>query len=110
MRFKLLAAVVSLGLFASVGQLYPTSHLQCLMPMASAQGIPSPPEGNPGHGEPAPGSNCVHNAASPDHNCPCHRTCTEEDGKAPVVTEDPKCRSFCYKDHCACPTNCQVVS
>ncbi len=101
--------MLSVGLFIGTGAvLSPINHLACMMPIR-AQGIPSPPEGNPGHAEPAPGSNCVHNKDNPDHNCACHRTCEHRDDGGIEVKEDPKCRSFCYRDHCSCPIECEGV-
>jgi len=78
---------------------------------AMAQG-PVPPPGNPGHQQPPPGAACVHNMKDPAHNCTCHRECKDtegEDGKQETfVQEDPKCRVFCYKEHCHCPiSNCE---
>lgn len=109
---RTIAFICSLILFVFVGHItHPIQHLACLMPMSvGAQGIPSPPEGNPNHEEPAPGSNCVHNPATPDHNCTCHKTCEPNpDGSnsAIVVEDNVRCRSACYKSHCACqPDNC----
>ena len=78
-----------------------------------AQSTELPDAGNPGHQEPAPGANCVHNAKDAAHNCACHRECkqnTDEEGnpvQGAYVQEDPKCRVYCYKDHCHCPVeNC----
>jgi hypothetical protein len=110
--YKIASFIVSLGLFVSVGMVMsPTTHLACMMPTMMAQGIPSPPEGNPNHEEPAPGSNCVHNPAAPDHNCTCHKHCEQNpDGtnSAVVVEDNVRCRSACYKDHCACRAeNCE---
>lgn len=83
----------------------------CLMLSAESATLPAP--GNPGHQEPAPGDSCVHDAKDPAHNCTCHRECrqnTDDDGNpAPgaYVQEDPKCRVYCFKDHCHCPVeNC----
>ena len=78
---------------------------------AQSQDLPAP--GNPGHQQPAPGESCVHNASDPAHNCACHRECkqnTDDDGnptEGAYVQEDPKCRVYCFKDHCHCPIeNC----
>jgi hypothetical protein len=55
----------------------------------------------------------VHNASDAAHNCACHRECkqnTDDDGnpaEGVFVQEDPKCRVYCFKDHCHCPVeNC----
>ena len=79
-----------------------------------AQDPPLPGQGNPGHHQPAPDENCVHNEKDPAHNCVCHRECkqkTDEDGNpadGAYVQEDPKCRVYCFKDHCHCPVeNCE---
>src|SRR5689334_19143201 len=69
-----------------------------------AQGRELPGQGNPGHHEPAPGENCVHDEKDPAHNCSCHRECkqnTDEDGNpsdGEYVKEDAKCRVYCFKD------------
>jgi hypothetical protein len=83
----------------------------CLTLFAQDQQLPGP--GNPGHNPPAPGATCVHNEKDPAHNCLCHRECkqnTDDDGNPTAggyVQEDPKCRVYCYKDHCHCPIeNC----
>ncbi len=86
----------------------------CLVSL-HAQGTTVPPEGNPGHEEPAPGANCKHDATDPEHNCACHRECkqnTDPNTGQPIqgatVQEDAKCRVYCYKDHCHCPIeNCE---
>jgi hypothetical protein len=76
-----------------------------------AQSTELPGAGNPGHHEPAPGANCVHDANDAAHNCACHRECkqnTDDDGnpsEGAYVQEDPKCRVYCFKDHCHCPVN-----
>lgn len=84
---------------------------QCALMMAVAQ-VPEP--GNPGHKQPPPGEHCDHVPNDPAHNCTCHRECkqnTDEEGNpAPgaYVQEDPKCRVYCFKDHCHCPVaNCE---
>ncbi|HET9832697.1 MAG TPA: hypothetical protein VFP91_13330 [Vicinamibacterales bacterium] len=93
---------------ASLGKIGP----HCLILRAQNEELPAP--GNPGHTEPGPGEHCVHAANDPAHNCSCHRECkqnTDDDGN-PVpgghVEEDPKCRVYCFKDHCHCPvSNCE---
>ncbi len=92
----------------------PTMGAHCNMPrpvLLMAQ------EGNPGHHEPPPGWNCANTAATPaDHKCACHRECKDsttenEDGSqstSTTVVEDPKCRAYCFKDHCSCGVhNCE---
>ncbi len=113
---RTLAFCTSLTLFVFVGHItHPVQHLACLMPTVGAQGIPSPPDGNPNHEEPGPGVYCVHDMSKPDHNCTCHRECkpnTDTDGnptQGQTVQEDPKCRSWCFLKSCACPTtNCEL--
>ena len=115
----LISLGITLGLFAgTLWTMQPLQHLQCLMPIAgvvAAQGIPSPPPGNPEHVEPPPGTNCVRDPKHPDHHCECHKRCVENtDGEGNptggvYVQEDyVKCRSACFKSHCMCPTeNCE---
>ena len=88
----------------------PTMFQHCAL---WAQDFPLPPDGNPGHVEPAPGAQCKHDARDPSHNCLCHRECRQaldDEGNVTTgqyVVEDPKCRVYCFKDHCACPiANC----
>jgi hypothetical protein len=83
----------------------------CTLLYAQNGELPAP--GNPGHQRPAPGERCVHDASDPAHNCACHRECkqnTDDDGnpaEGAHVQEDPKCRVYCFKDHCHCPIeNC----
>jgi len=83
----------------------------CLLLSAQTAELPGP--GNPGHNEPAEGEHCVHDSKDAAHNCSCHRECkqnTDDDGnpaKGAFVQEDPKCRVYCFKDHCHCPVdNC----
>ena len=100
----------------------PTRHVakeipsHCLMPQHSvvmlAEELPAP--GNPGHVQPSAGEHCVHAANDPAHNCNCHRECRQntDDNGNPIagarVVEDPKCRVYCFKDHCHCPVeNCE---
>jgi len=82
----------------------------CLI--AQSRELPAP--GNPDHERPPDGERCVHNDRDPAHNCSCHRECkqnTDDDGNAVQgghVQEDPKCRVYCFKDHCHCPVaNCE---
>jgi hypothetical protein len=84
----------------------------CLLLYAQSEELPAP--GNPGHERPAEGARCVHNEQDAAHNCSCHRECkqnTDEDGnpaQGAHVQEDPKCRVYCFKDHCHCPVdNCE---
>ncbi len=114
---RVVAFLFSFTLFLGVGlAMRPAGHLACMMPVASAQqSPPSPPEGNPGHEEPAPGAHCVHDNADASHNCTCHRTCEQnkDDNGNPTqgqrVVEDPKCRSYCFYKSCSCPTeNCEL--
>jgi hypothetical protein len=53
--------------------------------------------------------------APKDHKCDCHRECVRrppdggsqgEGGGSTVVIEDPKCKVYCHKEHCACPIKC----
>ena|SRR6478609_8586940 len=103
-----LMALLVVGSFGPI-----PAHLQCLMdrPLSAQSPLPSPPEGNPNHEEPAPGSNCVHNPADSNHNCNCHKRCEQNpDGtnSAIVVEDNVRCRSACYKNHCACRAdNCE---
>ena len=80
------------------------AHCNLLMAATALPQLPEP--GNPGHREPPPGEACQH-GGDPAHNCACHRECVpdeDEDGHQTVrVQEDPKCRAFCFKDHCHCP-------
>jgi hypothetical protein len=104
--------VISATLFAGVGlAMAPSRYIACMMPMAMAQSVPSPPEGNPNHEEPAPGANCVHNPEVPDHNCNCHKKCEPNpDGtnSAVVIEDNVRCRSACFKSHCSCRAeNCE---
>lgn len=83
-----------------------------LLALAQTPAPPMPPEGNPGHQEPAPGAFCAHNDPNPAHACSCQRECVpseDADGKQTIeVKEDAKCRAFCFKDHCHCPAkNCE---
>ncbi len=110
--FKAASFVISSILFIAVGlAMAPSRYIACMMPMAMAQSIPSPPDGNPNHEEPAPGAHCVHDATDASHNCKCHRVCEQnkDDNGNPTqgqrVIEDPKCRSFCYAKSCNCPTD-----
>ncbi len=109
---------IALVLMLGVGGIQPGRRAaqsigpHCLVLRAQNAELPAP--GNPGHTEPAPGEHCVHSASDPAHNCTCHRECkqnTDDDGN-PVpgghVQEDPKCRVYCFKDHCHCPVeNCE---
>ena len=87
------ALVISLGLFNLV-----------------AQEIPMPPPGNPDHIPPGPGQFCAHTGGAA-HECACQAKCvTSEDEQGNEVTyrqEDPKCRSYCFKTHCHCPSPCE---
>lgn len=107
-----LALVVSSGAVNSSRQpVLRSIPSHCLLARAQSSELPAP--GNPGHQEPAAGEHCVHATNDPAHNCTCHRECkqnTDDDGN-PVpgafVQEDPKCRVYCFKDHCHCPVeNC----
>lgn len=74
-----------------------------------AQQVPSmPPEGNPDHAEPAKGAYCSRSKHEA-HSCKCHAKCVpdENDPNAIVRLEDPKCRAWCFKDHCRCPAECE---
>lgn len=109
---KPIAFVLALGLLAVQApavQLKPDAMgPHCLMPRPTLLAQ----EGNPGHKEPPPGWTC---ASSGEHACACHRACQDtttenEDGSqstSTTVVEDPRCRVYCFKDHCRCPVhNC----
>ncbi len=109
----LLAAVLIAASNSAPLRITPLLGPHCVLAIAiAAQQLP--PEGNPGHVEPAPGQNCSRTTQA-DHACACHRKCVEgtnqegeADPKVIVVQEDPKCRVYCYKSHCACPIeNCE---
>ena len=109
---------MTLLLVLSVGAILPGRFVplekagpHCNLLYAQSAELPAP--GNPGHQQPAPGESCVHNTNDPAHNCTCHRECkqnTDDDGnpaEGVFVQEDPKCRVYCFKDHCHCPVdNC----
>ncbi len=107
-----MAAIVMMG---GPNKLMPIGmHCAMMIPGVIAQGTQLPPAGNPGHEEPIPGANCVHDDKDPAHNCACHRECKQNtDGEGNpasggYVQEDPMCRVYCYKDHCHCPIhNCE---
>ena len=112
----MLLLVVSTGIIlpggmAPLEKAGPHCTLLYAQSQSSESELPAP--GNPGHQRPAPGESCVHNAKDPAHNCGCHRECkqnTDDDGnptEGAFVQEDPKCRVYCFKDHCHCPVdNC----
>lgn len=60
------------------------------------------------HQEPPTGWLCANRANTPvDHQCKCVRTCAwNPDTKQVEEKEDPKCRSWCYRDHCTCLSEC----
>jgi len=110
MRTLIIAAILSVALPSAAGHPVIGVPTHCLLAMPAAQ---LPPEGNPDHVKPPEGEHCTHDSADPAHNCHCHRECkqnTDDEGNpAPGVNvqEDPKCRSWCFKDHCHCPVdNC----
>ncbi len=117
---RVVAFLFSFTLFLGVGlAMRPAGHLACMMPVGmpavSAQSMPSPPEGNPNHEEPAPGTHCVHDNSDPAHNCACHRKCETNkddngnDTQGQHVVEDSKCRHWCFMKTCLCPTeNCEL--
>ena len=42
-----------------------------------------------------------------DKKCVCHRTCEWNPNTRQVEEkEDPKCRSWCFRDHCTCLSEC----
>lgn len=62
------------------------------------------------HGpEPPEGWFCTHDTHAPeDHQCACVRTCSRGEDGTLIVTEDAKCKVYCYKDHCTCkPKGCE---
>ena len=78
---------------------------------------PMPPPGNPNHEEPLPGAFCAPPGVQPypAHDCSCMPKCMEphgedEDGNQivypPTREEDPKCRAYCHKKFCTCPSDC----
>jgi len=60
--------------------------------------------------EPPKGWFCSNAPNAPkNHKCDCHRECVKPspDSDAPAtVVEDPKCKVYCHKEHCACPIKC----
>lgn len=60
------------------------------------------------HTEPPAGWTCANHAKTPaDHKCDCHRTCEWNPNTRQVEEkEDPKCKSWCYRDHCTCLSEC----
>lgn len=62
------------------------------------------------HPEPPKGWFCSNAPNAPkDHKCACHRECVKPapggEGGGTVI-EDPKCKVYCHKEHCACPIKC----
>jgi hypothetical protein len=103
-----LAIVVLLSLGATVSR-SPFCAGAEMAQMAQQRPPAMPPEGNPGHKEPDKGAFCSRSAKT-EHNCKCHAKCVVEDENEPnVITrvEDPKCRAYCFKDHCHCPAECE---
>lgn len=75
--------------------------------MAQQQPPSMPPEGNPNHEKPAPDAFCSRSKKE-QHACKCHATCVrDEQGNVTGIQEDPKCRAWCFKDHCRCPADCE---
>ena len=60
------------------------------------------------HTEPPKGWLCNNKPKTPtDHQCACHRTCEYDPETMKVVEkEDPGCKVWCYRDHCACLNEC----
>ena len=60
------------------------------------------------HTEPPKGWLCNNRLQTPiDHACACHRTCLWDPGTKEVrEIEDPQCKSWCFRDHCACLSEC----
>jgi hypothetical protein len=59
------------------------------------------------HDEPPKGWVCTtHPSASKSHKCDCHRTCSKDETGAVTVMEDAKCKVYCHKEHCTCPSGC----
>jgi hypothetical protein len=60
------------------------------------------------HQEPPKGWLCMNGSKAPvDHACECHRTCEwDPETKQVREREDPKCKSWCWRDHCACVSEC----
>lgn len=60
------------------------------------------------HTEPPKGWQCSNHPKTPAEKlCQCHRTCTlnKETGEI-EEHEDPQCKSFCFRDHCDCLSEC----
>lgn len=58
--------------------------------------------------EPPAGWHCDNRAQTPaDHQCKCERTCAwNPETKQVEEREDPKCKSWCWRDHCRCLSEC----
>jgi hypothetical protein len=113
MRFGL--ALIVLALVLAVPILRPAESAFCagaVQAQQRSQGQrqppPMPPPGNPGHVTPHKDAFCDQSIRSA-HACKCHAKCVE-DNDAPGkirIEEDPKCRAWCFKDHCRCPVDCE---
>jgi hypothetical protein len=55
-------------------------------------------QGNPGHVEPT--QQCAHKPTGKQVGCKCARACSETGGEV----EDVKCKSFCFRNWCTCPS------
>ena len=67
--------------------------------------LQQPPDGNPEHRQPPDGWYCSHDAKEAAKRCSCHRVDTSPHCEG-LPTEQPACRSWCYREHCLCPIRC----
>jgi hypothetical protein len=60
------------------------------------------------HTEPPAGWLCDNRAKTPvDHQCKCARTCAwNPETRQVEEKEDPQCKSWCFRSHCACLSEC----
>lgn len=60
------------------------------------------------HVEPPKGWTCDNRAKTDkDHLCACHRTCEwNPETRQVEEREDSGCKSYCFRDHCACLSEC----
>jgi len=60
------------------------------------------------HTEPPKGWLCHNTPKAPaDHQCKCQRTCALNPDTGEIEEkEDPQCKSYCFRDHCACLSEC----
>jgi hypothetical protein len=97
----LLVVVLSLGATVSRSPFCVGAEL------AQQQVPPMPPPGNPDHQAPEKRAFCSRSKDAA-HTCKCHAKCIVDDkGNVTGVEEDPKCRAWCFRDHCRCPADCE---